>query len=569
MQTRNSRRFKGLNMNQSDDVLISAAEFIKDRLYFVTTKSPDQPKATTSTHYFSIENKLNYESFFSDFGPLNICMLHQYCSKLNKKLNSLKNKKIVHTTNDDPRNRLNAACLIGCYAIIYLDFTPQQAFDTLCANNKDAFIEFRDASVGEPYTISLLDCLHGLHKAKNFGFFNFNNFNHLQYEFYERVENGDLNWIVPGKFLGFCGPHNKSKVLHGYPLHAPEFYFGYFKRYNVSTIVRLNKKMYDANKFVGAGFEHYDLFFVDGSTPTDKILNEFMNLSEKASGAVAVHCKAGLGRTGTLIGCYLMKHYKFRAREAIGWIRMCRPGSVIGHQQVWLESKQEQMWKEGELHRSRKGLLGPPVHLKGIYADMNNLGIDDEVILKVDTMKLHDNREERAADREALMTQGDQLNHIKAMRRQQRGALAVRPFERKVFRTRVLVSPVGGPPALRGGKISSVTMNVKSPSPSSTSRVLLSKRNEDALTPRRISQRKVASRSCSPAKSNENGWIVESECECEKRDAPKLIKRGKRALIAEKEKATAVKLLRRSSSTGGDKPFRPRLSLPAAKNKAL
>ena len=36
---------------------------------------------------------------------------------------------------------------------------------------------------------------------------------------------------------------------------------------------------------------------------------------EHFSGAVAVHCKAGLGRTGCLIGCYIMKHYKFSAEE--------------------------------------------------------------------------------------------------------------------------------------------------------------------------------------------------------------------------------------------------------------
>ncbi len=46
---------------------------------------------------------------------------------------------------------------------------------------------------------------------------------------------------------------------------------------------------------------------------------------------------AGLGRTGTLIGAYLMKHYKFTAAEAIAWLRICRPGSVIGPQQNYLE----------------------------------------------------------------------------------------------------------------------------------------------------------------------------------------------------------------------------------------
>lgn len=48
-------------------------------------------------------------------------------------------------------------------------------------------------------------------------------------------------------------------------------------------------------------------------------------------------CAAGLGRTGTLIACYIMKHYKFTHAEAIAWIRICRPGSIIGPQQHFLE----------------------------------------------------------------------------------------------------------------------------------------------------------------------------------------------------------------------------------------
>ena len=48
-------------------------------------------------------------------------------------------------------------------------------------------------------------------------------------------------------------------------------------------------------------------------------------------------CTAGLGRTGTLIACYVMKHYRFTHAEIIAWIRICRPGSIIGPQQHFLE----------------------------------------------------------------------------------------------------------------------------------------------------------------------------------------------------------------------------------------
>lgn len=123
----------------------------------------------------------------------------------------------------------------------------------------------------------------------------------------------------------------------GYPLHGPESYFTYFRRNNVTTIIRLNKKVYDASSFTDAGFIHKDLFFMDGSTPTDSIMHQFLKIAENTNGAVAVHCKAGLGRTGSLIGCYIMKHYHLTAHETIAWIRICRPGSVIGHQQQWLE----------------------------------------------------------------------------------------------------------------------------------------------------------------------------------------------------------------------------------------
>lgn len=91
--------------------------------------------------------------------------------------------------------------------------------------------------------------------------------------------------------------------------------------------IRLNKKYYDEQLFLDAGIDHLEAYFPDGSVPPPNIVRQFISACEATPGAVAVHCKAGLGRTGTCIGCYIMKHYSLSAAEVIGWMRVCRPVS--------------------------------------------------------------------------------------------------------------------------------------------------------------------------------------------------------------------------------------------------
>ena len=81
--------------------------------------------------------------------------------------------------------------------------------------------------------------------------------------------------------------------------------------------------------------------FRDGTCPTDWFITDFIKTCEEEidvnHGAVAVHCRAGLGRTGCMICAYLIYKYNIEPRTAIAWVRLCRPGSVIGPQQQFLE----------------------------------------------------------------------------------------------------------------------------------------------------------------------------------------------------------------------------------------
>jgi len=180
-------------------------------------------------------------------------------------------------------------------------------------------------------------------------------------------QHGDLNWIAKNKFLAFAGPQFKRNVTReGCYTLTPHDYIPYFQSKNVGLVVRLNQRMYDENDFRKAGIDHFEQYYLDGSCPTMPILKRIVQAFEAVpeGKGIAVHCKAGLGRTGTCIGAYIMKHYNFSAREIIGWMRICRPGMVIGPQQHFLEDIQQQMWYEGEIMRMKpsKGITAKRTH---------------------------------------------------------------------------------------------------------------------------------------------------------------------------------------------------------------
>ena len=112
------------------------------------------------------------------------------------------------------------------------------------------------------------------------------------------------------------------------------------KKRNIKLIIRLNDDSNYGTAIDDDSIKVVDLFFKDYSVPSIKIVKKFMNIvnSTNYDEVVAVHCHAGLGRTGVLICIWLILKLNFTPSEAIAYIRIMRPGSIMGYQGFFLES---------------------------------------------------------------------------------------------------------------------------------------------------------------------------------------------------------------------------------------
>ncbi|KAL0216828.1 hypothetical protein RCL1_007311 [Eukaryota sp. TZLM3-RCL] len=336
------------------DGLHNAIEIIESLLFFFIQRrkilSLDSISSPNNDcFFFTTDDLYTYEPFVADFGPLHLGHTINFIRKLEQILSSSQHegKRIYYCTSSDHSRRENAIFLICAFATLSLNKTPDEAVLPFLSL-RPPLVPFRDASSGlSTFNLTILDLMKSLVKARSVGLFDLSSFDVVHYEFYSRVENGDMNWIIPGKILALAGPveEGEGNQTPGYSTLTPGHYIPYFKKHNVSDVVRLNKKCYSAQRFTSEGINHHTMYFLDGSCPCSGYVRKFINIVDSASGAIAVHCKAGLGRTGTLIACWMMKEYMMTAVEALGWLRVVRPGSVIGPQQNFLVDMQAKIHK--------------------------------------------------------------------------------------------------------------------------------------------------------------------------------------------------------------------------------
>ncbi|CDW54699.1 DSPc domain containing protein [Trichuris trichiura] len=98
---------------------------------------------------------------------------------------------------------------------------------------------------------------------------------------------------------------------------------------------------YDPELFMEQGVAHYNFGWPDfGIIPVNRILNivKVMQHSLESGGKIAVHCHAGLGRTGMTICCFLIWSKGWTPQEALEYVRKRRQQAVVTDFYNYVES---------------------------------------------------------------------------------------------------------------------------------------------------------------------------------------------------------------------------------------
>ena len=294
----------------------------------------------TAEHFFiNTEKQIIYQPFADDFGPLDLSCLSRFMSILQCAVKQRKGRNVVYTVQSTPRSLSNAAFLLGSYMIIEMGYTSNDVWDSF-STIESMFEMYRDAqSTPADFRLEIIDCWRGVERANDLGWIEAMDME--EYDHYSNPLEGDLHFIIPDKLIAFRGPvqlQNSQKYIDfgGVRFFSPAFYVEPFSDMGVSTVIRLNSLAYDPAPLQSAGIRCLHIDPGEDSIPQPAALLAFLDALASADGAVAVHCSEGLGSTGTLAAAHLMAAHGFSAREAMGWLRVVRPGSVVGAQQHWL-----------------------------------------------------------------------------------------------------------------------------------------------------------------------------------------------------------------------------------------
>lgn len=293
------------------------------------------PRGAGSILDVSVDDWFDYEALTEYYGPSSVIEVLRFNQLVREALGRATHRAslvrvIAHQ--DNPK-RTNAAFLVGAYLVLEAGMRADLACQLL-GRVSCGVPSYR--TQGMEIMLDHLEISHvlrGLETFRDLGLLDLASIDPEETAFYEDPDNGDMNWIVKDQLLAFAGPDDEG---------LGEF-IRFAQAHNITGVVRLNEGEYDASSLEAAHIAHLDLQVVDGSIPQLDQIRAFYRFADRIIGSgagLAVHCRAGLGRTGTMIGAYLIRKHRLDALQTIGFMRVMRPGMFLARQPRFMEAIQ-------------------------------------------------------------------------------------------------------------------------------------------------------------------------------------------------------------------------------------